>query len=222
MARVGGAAAGLWWNNVYANSGVFLGVGCSSIDVTGPGARVSVSNQSTLSYLKIESPSGIFQSGITLKSDTAGTYFDVHDDGSLGGAGDMTFCGQVNQCVEDLGDFTTTGWTPDPYGIGMGGTGFSINMAGSNMKKFNLRNHARGLNLTNIKAGRSVTIQITAGLDGVGGDSYYRFLSGNNLNFVGIEPHTLKKGKVGLLTITAYGTDASSCVCHWAESDYTV
>ena len=183
--------------------------------------------QTTISNAKITSPifsgnSGVFRSGINLTNTDLGiTYFDVHDDGNA--VGDMTFCGQVNQCVEDLGEFGETGWVPDPYGIGMGGTGFSINMAGSNMKKFNLCSHARGLNLTNIKAGRSVTIQIFA-TDGclTADDNYYRFLSGNNLNFVGIEPHTLKIGKMGLLTITAYGTGASSCVCHWAESDYTV
>jgi hypothetical protein len=95
-------------------------------------------------------------------------------------------------------------------------------MAGSPLKKFTLTSHAHGLNLINVKAGRSVTIQVSA-LDEFGvGESYFRFLSGNSLNFLGIEPHTLKVGKVGMLTITAYGTGESSCVCHWAETDYVL
>jgi hypothetical protein len=184
------------------------------IAILGEGA-----GQTTLSNYRITSPSGVFQSGLSLSGENLGTYFDVHDDGD---AGDMSFCGQVNQCIEDLGEYVGTGWAPDPFGIGGGGTSFTINMAGSNLKKFNLTSHAHGLNLINVKAGRSITIQVNSVDTYAVGEDYFRFLSGNNLNFLGIEPHTLKIGKQGLLTITAYGTGESSCVCHWAETDYTV
>jgi len=186
--------------------------------------------QTTLSNAKVTSPvlqttlfsgqSGTLVSGLSITDDAGETIFDVHDAGSS--VGDLTFCGQVNQCVEDLGEFKSTGWAPDPYAIGAGGSSFNINMAGSNLKKFNLSYHAHGLNLVNIEAGRSITIQVTA-VDAYSvGENYFRFLSGNNFSFIGIEPHTLEIGKVGMLTITAYGSTTGSCVCHWAESDYTL
>jgi hypothetical protein len=193
----------------------FLGAQ-ADINVASGGIAVG---KTDLSPERIKSDSGIFVSGLTAKSSTLGTYFDLHADG-INDVADMTYCGQFNQCVEDLGQYKSTGWAPDPYAIGEGGSSFKINMAGPPLKKFNLASHAHGLSLTNIKAGRSITVQVTCVDDFALGEGYFRFLSGNSMNFLGIEPHTLKIGKMGMLTITAYGTGESSCVCHWAETDY--
>jgi hypothetical protein len=198
------------------------GAGTTTLKATSVGTIAILGEgegQTTLSNSGITSPSGDFLSGLSLSNSNLGSYFDVHDDGTQG---DMTYCGQFNQCVEDLGVYRGTGWAPDPYGIGEGGSSFKINMAGSPLKKFTLSSHAHGLSLINVKVGRSVTIQVSALDDDALGESYFRFLSGNSLNFLGIEPHTLKVGKVGMLTITAYGTGESSCVCHWAETDYVL
>jgi hypothetical protein len=172
--------------------------------------------QTVLTNTGIESNSGLFQSGLTLKS-SIGTYFDVHDNGA---DGEMTFCGQLNQCVEDLGEFTYTGWNPDLKNLTTGNGGkFILPMSGSNLKTMRLSAHAHGLHLTGIQAGQSITVFITATGDPTD-PSYYRFLSGNNVDFVGIEPHTIKAGRKGLLTVTAYGTGEENCIAHWAETDY--
>lgn len=210
--------------SVFADIRLSGGVGDASILKSTNAGEITIATESDeggetiLANSGITTPSGTFISGLSLKSDSLGTYFDVHDDGD---SAKLSFCGAVNTCIEDLGEWKFTGYNG---GFGYLTAGASnmwvVPMSGSSLKKVNIRYHAPQLKLTGIEAGNSVTIFVDASNPEYSSTDYWRFMSGNNIPFVGIEPNTIEVGKKGLLTITAYGTSESSCVAHWAETDY--
>jgi hypothetical protein len=170
------------------------------------GSTVATGSSST----EISSPSGTFSSGI----DAGGGTIAIDESG-------LNFCGAFQECIEDLGEWTDTGH--NAFRTGYAIDRLEISFTGRSLKTLELKYHATGLRIRDAEAGRTMAIRVSGGspIGGYSDITAYRFLSGNNLNFLGVEPVALKIGKVGLLSITAFGTGDTSCFATWAETDYT-
>jgi hypothetical protein len=169
------------------------------------------------SSVEVSAPSGSFSSGISAGS------IESNESG-------VNFCGTFKECIEDLGGWGYTGYTPGRTGYWQGSTiqndtadRLELSFTGNSLKTLELNYHATGLTIRDAEPGRTMAIRISGGAAAVeaGSITAYQFLSGNDLNFLGVEPVALKIGKIGLLSITAFGTGDSSCFATWAETDYS-
>ena len=163
-----------------------------------------------ISSTEISSPSGTFSSGIDAGAGTIA----IDESG-------LNFCGAFQECIEDLGQWTDTGH--NVFKTGYATDRLEISFTGRSLKTLELKYHATGLRMKDAEAGRTMAIRISGGspIGGYSNITAYRFLSGNNLNFLGVEPVALKRGRIGLLSVTAFGTGDTSCFATWAETDYT-
>lgn len=168
------------------------------------------------SSVEVSAPSGSFSSGISAGS------IETSESG-------VSFCGAFKECVEDLGQWGYTGFNPARTGYWQGANvdnntrdRLELSFTGRSLQLLELNYHATGLSIRDAEPGRTMAIRISGGtpVAEAPNTTAYRFLSGNNLNFLGVEPVALKVGKVGLLSITAFGTGDSACLATWAETDY--
>jgi hypothetical protein len=166
--------------------------------------------------VEISAPSGTFNSGVSAGS------IETSESG-------LSFCGAFQECIEDLGQWGYMGYTPGRTGYWQGPiiqndteSRLEFSFTGRSLKTLELNYHATGLSIRDAEPGRTMAIRISGGAAAVeaGSITAYQFLSGNDLNFLGVEPVALKIGKIGLLSITAFGTRDSSCFATWAETDY--
>ena len=162
-----------------------------------------------ISNTEVSSPSGTFSSGIDAGDGTVA----IDESG-------LNFCGMFQESIEDLGQWTDTGH--NVFKTGYATDRLEISFTGRSLKTLELKHHATRLKIKDAQPGRTMAIRISGGAPAVpdGDITAYQFLSGNDLNFLGVEPVALKIGKIGLLSITAFGTGDSSCFATWAETDY--
>ena len=127
--------------------------------------------------------------------------------------------GGLVECVEDLGKWTNTGYSPAI--LGSSTEKIMIPFTGCSMKKIVLEHHATGLYASGAVAGQSVTVMVGAARAGAYGLSVqgWQFVSGSPLSWLGAQPTSLEIGKTGFLSITAYGTGYKEHFATWSQTD---
>ena len=124
--------------------------------------------------------------------------------------------GGLIECVEDLEEWTHTGYNPAHPGFST--EKIMIPFTGCSMKKLRIKSHATGLYVSGAVAGQSVTVMVGAE-EGITTQSAWQFVSGSPLNWLGAQPTSLEIGKSGFLSITAYGTGYKDIFATWSQTD---
>ena len=190
------------------------------------GAIMTGASSTEPSFLSGSFSSGISVGGGVLVADTAGVTFagstNFTSGISVGGgifSADTTsvnFSGSITESIEDLGVWEA-GYIPAREGYST--TRLEISFTGAALKQLVITTTATGLFFRDIVPGKSMVIKISGNPNGE--DVANSFLSGTKVNFAGIQPVALKRGRVGLLSVMAFGTGNTSCIASWAETDHT-
>jgi hypothetical protein len=99
-----------------------------------------------------------------------------------------------------------------PTTLGTTGT-INIDFAGASYRTQAALTGAVTYTASNYEAGRSVTIRVTNG-------ATLRTLAfPTNWKFVGAKPASIAVSKVGILTVTSFGTTEADCVAAWAVQE---
>jgi hypothetical protein len=172
----------------------------------------------------ISGSSGVFAGALTVGGTISGAQADITSgefsnglsagNGTLDvSAGEIKLGGQLLEGVEDLGTWTT-GYSPhrQDYQSGM----LTIPVSGNSLKSLVINDHATGLVITGATLGATTTIKISGKSDAA--FLTYAFLSGSDVNWLGVDPIELKPGSVGLLSVIAHGPNQNDCFCHWAQT----
>ena len=223
----GGNMAGWVHLSVQDNGSLAISVPQAYDQVGGTvGAIMTGTSSTEPSFLSGSFSSGISVGGGVLVADTAGVTFagstNFTSGISVGGgifSADTTsvnFSGSITESIEDLGVWET-GYIPAREGYST--TRLEISFTGAALKQLVITTTATGLFFRDIVPGKSMVIKISGNPSGE--DVANSFLSGTKVNFAGIQPVALKRGRVGLLSVMAFGTGNSSCIASWAETDHT-